>query len=320
MVTYVYVNMKKSSYCLLVAGVGIILVCLFVAYGEHFERKEMGAAMSLSVADEILTRFKDVDNQDAYIQTKTTGWENGKHYSRTKPIPITSIGTLKSDIRIEKHGLMWNNGDGYTIYISPTESFELIKPVEECVWNDVPNLFRQEIDIAQQLFADRGFVLDTANSFTNLSGDSLYDYVQAYRKNDTLCKITANSDCTIYGYHEGNEWHSHALITSCGNTFTEAHRERVPLLNALDLKNIYAAAVVKNQSGPFLELSVISGTRGGGTAIIKKEGDQYRVLYQGQETPPCTLIDKEKIPNEVLTSIGNGVSCSDEFGEREDRG
>ena len=84
----------------------------------------------------------------------------------------------------------------------------------------------------------------------------------------------------------------------------------------LGFKNTDSVTTVTHQSGQFLKVAVRIPIKaldgwGGGDAILKKEGDRYRALYKGQESPGCGLIEKENIPNEVLKLFGYD-SCWDD--------
>ena len=296
----------KKKLGLLLIVIGILLGCLLLLYNQSAEKKEAEIfsvdMKALSVGEELLTHFKSIDSQGLYVQTETMDQNDGRR--TLELIPLTSVDTLKSHPQIRRYGLRWNAGDGYTILVPSTESFLLTKPAGGCVWNNAPNIFQQELRIAQQVFTNRGFVLDTVNSSADLSDDRLLDYVQAYRKNNDLCKITVDLECASRGGGiVEDSVISHALTVSCGNTLTEAYNEQVPLLDALELKNTNTVAVIQNQSGQFFQV-VVRGLRGGGHALLKKEGDTYRVLYSGQEYPSCNLIDKEKIPQEFLLDSG----------------
>ena len=261
----------KTRKNLLFITIGVLAGCMLLAYTHHLEEKKLRA---LSVIDELQTRLKSVAGQESQIQP-------------------------------EKISIRWDNGDGYTIRIPPTESFLIAKPEEGCSFERHPalSLFHRETAIAQRVFTERGFILSPINSSADIADERLYDYVQSYTKGDNLCAVKVNPDCSS---HPGisRETH-HRMSISCGNTYTKARKQQIPFLEALELRNANTIVRLTKQSGQFFRIS-ISGTRGGGYAILKKEGDKYRTLLISQEAPACSLVEKEQIPSEIV------CSCIDE--------
>ncbi|NIS38285.1 hypothetical protein GWN26_07170, partial [Candidatus Saccharibacteria bacterium] len=205
----------------------------------------------------------------------------------------------------------WNDGEGYNIVVPATESFFIVKPKEGCPFDreKTVGFFSKELSAAEKVFAERGFVLDVRNSSTGASDKSLYDYIQSYKKNDEMCAVAVDPDCS--SYQGGGTEMAHQLRVSCGSGFAEARAEQIPFLDALDLKNTNSALRIGSRSGDFFRVGV-GGFRAGSAAILKKEGDSYRVLFIGQEGPPCSLLEKEQIPHEVLSSIGGGSCFTDD--------
>lgn len=257
-----------------IIAVAVAVIVIFLLFNTYKNKEK--ELRELSITGELITRFKSADS--------------------------------RTDTRISSSGFRWNSDDGYSIFVPSTEAFSLVKPGVGCFERDlVPDLFKKELSIAKRVFTERGFVLDKTNSSTSTSDRHFYDYVQAYKKGDELCRVVANPDCS--SYEESNGQVEHQLRVSCGNTFAQAREEQIPFLEALELKDKNGIIRIKNQSGAFFEVG-LGYLRGGSTAVLKKEGDSYRILFIGQESPSCDLIDTEKIPSEVLSSIGGG-GCFD---------
>lgn len=211
-----------------------------------------------------------------------------------------------------KSSLRWNDDDGYSILVPTTKTLSIHKSEEGCLDRDVvPNIFSEELAASKDVFEKRGFVLNNNNSSVDVSDDRLYDYVQAYVKDGEMCRITVNTDCMSY---KGSGFNiAHGIYISCGNGLEEARAKQIPFLKALELKNKKAVVRIQNQAGEFFQVG-FNFQRTGSTAVLKKEGDSYRVLFIGQEAPSCELIEKEGIPDEVLSSVGKG-SCWESNGE-----
>jgi hypothetical protein len=193
------------------------------------------------------------------------------------------------------------------------KSLTIHKPEEGCLDRGlVPGIFSDELAIAKKVFQQRGFVLNGYNSSFNVLDNRLYDYVQAYKKNGEICIISVNPDCSSY---EGSGLTmAHGIYIACGNGLEKAKEKQIPFLKILDLKDKKAIVRIRKQIGDFFQVGV-GYRRTGSSAIIKKEGNSYRVLFVGQEAPSCELIKKEGIPDEVLSSVGGRIInlCANPF-------
>lgn len=195
--------------------------------------------------------------------------------------------------------------DGYAMLLPATENFYIYNQSNDILdSNKVPALFENEISVVKNILEDRGFILSKENSSKDFSDRTFYDYIQSYEKENDLCVVVVNPDNHVSGYQ---------FSLSCGKFLEKAHEAQVPFLEALDLKGKIAIIRAKNQKDNYYEIG-IGYVRGGETAVLKKEGDSYYILYKGQEAPSCELINKENMPDEVLTSIGDG-SCFDDNGD-----
>ncbi|MFC1623494.1 hypothetical protein ACFL05_00010 [Patescibacteria group bacterium] len=217
---------------------------------------------------------------------------------------ITQIKSTDDSINIQNKddaSFRWIKND-YTILVSATDNFFINKQSGEYLEFDiVPELFKKELSIVKKVLKDKSFVLDLENSSSDFSDRSFYDYIQSYKKDSSLCVVKVNPD--NIGYYQ--------LNFSCGDSLDEAYEEQIPFLEALGLKDKNTVIRLKNQEGNYYEVG-FSGVRGGLDAVLKKENNSYRVLYIGQEAPDCSLIEKENIPNETLSSIGKGDCFNDD--------
>lgn len=255
-----------------------------------------------------------------------TNFFKEKHFDALlRQLPLTGelmvrfkLVNQTSDIQALNDGLWWDDNDGYSVIIPSTESILIAKTKDGEILEStvIPGeYFMLELAIAKQVFTNRGFTLNKRNSSTSIDDSNFYDYVQAYEKNGKLCTIVVNEDYSSYGSGIGKEAKmAYTLMVSCGDTLSEAQIEQHPFLDALGLKDKKTVVQIINQDGLFFQIGM-NQRRGGFTAILKKDGNKYRVLLISQEAPSCALIDKEKIPSNVLSSIGEG-SCFTNTGER----
>ncbi|MBU1557560.1 hypothetical protein KKC45_01205 [Patescibacteria group bacterium] len=243
----------------------------FRVIGSIEEKDYDNSLRGLSITDELVAHFKLIDSE--------------------------------SNIQIKTSTFSWKGDDGYRILIPTTESFFVAKhrnPLSD--FRIIPNQhYYQELAIIKQVFAKRDFILDEKNSSKNILDKSFYDYIQAYKNGVELCEVIVNPDSSSYG-SETNFDTGYKLSVSCGNTFDKVYSEQIPFIKAVkNFKPEYKNLIVRihEHSGDFFKVGV-GGFRGGSSAVIKKEGENYRVLYISQEDPSCSLIEEENIPNETL--------------------
>lgn len=224
-----------------------------------------------------------------------------------------SFRSIDKNSLIQKNDykVWWNNDEGYSLIATTTEGILVAKNADN---NQVlePTMipgavFKEELNVVKRIFSNRGFVLNGKNSSTSIDDQSFYDYVQAYKKGNYLCTATINSELSTYpgsGFGEKAKM-GYQLYVSCTDRMAEAETEQIPFLDALNLKNKEQVAELIGSEGDYYHVE-IHGRRAGSAAIFKKENGKYRVLLVSQEAPRCSLIDKEKIPYQVLSSIGSG--------------
>lgn len=203
------------------------------------------------------------------------------------------------------HYLQWEDKEGYTLSLFPDESIMIAKAVTQPTEADIPNtFFSKELQIAHEVFIRRGFTFSKLNSSTSTARFSpFYDYIQAYEKGDDRCSVVVNSEDMSY-LGSGTKM-GYTLTVTCSNNLAYAEMEQRPILDVLGYRNSGMMVNILRQKDDFFEIN-IRAWRGGMIAILKREKTGYRVLIKTQAYPPCELIDREKIPVEVLVGIGDG--------------
>jgi hypothetical protein len=239
-----------------------------------------------------------------------------------KNLPITEelsfrFKAIDKNVIVQKndHEMWWNNDEGYSLLASSSESIFVAKDFSEQLLEPeaiADKIFKKELDITKTVFAVRGFTLNVNNSSISPEDQRFFDYVKAYEKDNYLCAVTISSEAATYpgsGFGE-NAKMGYLMYIICSDQLALAEEEQIPFLDALDLKNKEQVARLINFDGDYFHVE-IHGRRAGQAAILKKEDGKYRVLLISQEAPYCNLIDKEKIPSAVLSSIGGGDCFSD---------
>lgn len=222
---------------------------------------------------------------------------------------------INSVIQKQNSKIWWNNNEGYSIIASTSESIFVAKDFSGPLLdsNMIPGeMFKRELDVTKSVFTERGFILNKNNSSTSTDDQKFFDYVQAYEKDNYLCAITVNAEVSSYPSSGTGEQAKmgYLLYVGCTDKLALAEVEQIPFLDALNFKNKEQVAELINSEDNYFHVE-IHGRRAGQAVILKKENDKYRVLLISQEAPFCSLIDKEKIPSSVLTSIGGGDCYAD---------
>lgn len=261
----------------------VILACVFVTWG--FQSRYNASLAQLPITEELAARFADANPAlDIHAQESASLW--------------------------------WDSSDGYSFIIPVTEPALLTAVLKPFADVNIPEtFFRKELTVADEVFVRRGFVRNSLNSSTSTLDTHLYDYVQAYEKGKTLCVATVSADYSSYpGSGIGaNAKMGYLLTVSCGVELPDIQEEQRAISNALGPRYKGLAVQVDHRDGDFIAAG-IRGRRAGMLALLKREGDTYRVLLVTQEAPPCTIIDTEKIPASILSAIGNGA-CYESSGK-----
>jgi len=111
-----------------------------------------------------------------------------------------------------------------------------------------------------------------------------YDYIVAFQKGETRCTLTTNSEAWEY-------------TVTCSNSLQKAYEEQIPYLKALDRRDVIVN--VREGIGDFVWLDV-HPRRTGNLALMKDEGEgKMKLIFSGQEAPPCDLMIENEVPKEV---------------------
>lgn len=146
-------------------------------------------------------------------------------------------------------------------------------------------------------FKNNGFQLNATNTSKTETDENLFDYVISFQKGKLRCTLnTSNGGAQT---DEPNSKDSNFYVPysiSCSNQFDKAYQEQVPYLKALEDRD--SAVILKKRIGDYVYLNV--GFRVGGFFIIgKMEGEKIKIIFTGQEYPPCNLMENNQVPKEV---------------------
>lgn len=191
-------------------------------------------------------------------------------------------------------GLWWVSNDGWSIYDSGALSMDMAIPVAKGWAGNVnaTHPMAQEMNKAvSQIFLVSGFKPDAVNFSKNERDDQFYDYILAFRSGETRCALVTDGDVSVEGEKE-----FFIVSVSCSDNFNKKYEEQSPYLRDLGLKGVVISPV--KSVGDFIKLDA-HARRSGYYIIAKKETLKWVNIYEGQDAPPCSVVKKYAIPQEI---------------------
>ena len=146
------------------------------------------------------------------------------------------------------------------------------------------------------VFENSGFQLNVTNTSKTELDDSFYDYVVAFQKGETRCVLTTNADITSKTVEAEKEIYYFNYSINCLNQFQKAYQEQIFYLKALDARD--RVVTIGERMGDFIWIGV-NYRRTGSAILAKIQGENLRIIYNGQEYPSCDLMKKNQVPKEV---------------------
>lgn len=205
-------------------------------------------------------------------------------------LPIKFLNPVKSS-------QWWISDDGWSITdpnavsitssISTLKKFEHFSPV-----NPLNPLAKELNDLISKILLDNGFMLNTLNTSKSEELNDFYDYVVAFQKGETRCILKTDGD---YGKYS----------VACSDRLYEAYEEQISYLKMFNHRDTTVS--VEKRKGDFVWLDVRL-RRTGYFAIVKNDGKEIKLIFAGQEPPPCNLMIENQVPKELYEV------CYDAFG------
>lgn len=200
---------------------------------------------------------------------------------------------------LEKNNLSvwWINPDNLNIINDNSSGIEFDLNVCESDLES-KSLFKKTALILGQkinvIMEQNGFKINQQNSSKSIADEQFYDYIQAYEKNPLKCVFVANPDC---GKLTGEAKMHYTFSFSCTDQFAKNYQEQAPYLKDLKIKD--AIIHVEKRVGDFVKLNV-NYRRSGYFTAAKLVNGKWQELYSGQDNPSCEIVNKYKIPKEIL--------------------
>ncbi|MFH1036485.1 MAG: hypothetical protein ABIG29_00935 [Candidatus Nealsonbacteria bacterium] len=139
------------------------------------------------------------------------------------------------------------------------------------------------------IFLVNDFELNATNTSKSEREPEFFDYIVAFQKGETQCTLTTN----------GESWE---YTVTCSDGLQKAYEAQIPYLKALDRRDVIVN--VRKKIGDFAWLDV-HPRRTGNLALMKDEGGEMRLIFSGQEAPPCDLMIENGVPEEVYGTCNN---------------
>ena len=212
-----------------------------------------------------------------------------------KPLD-NSISAITNDVRQRAPSILhvqatpwptsyWITKDGYMVQVKNQVGIALYlsgvgdNPAEIKAVNELT-------DYSKRRLLNAGYKPDTDNSSTSTDNGPIYSVRSAYISSDEV------SRCALGLPVESPVWSFECASTQDIN---KALEDSLPFLHALgDPRGV---AVTPGQKGDFAVVNVMAGA--GYFAIMKKDANQWRVVYQGQEAPSCVLMNQYGVPQSI---------------------
>ncbi len=200
--------------------------------------------------------------------------------------------TQKKITTISDQTIIWQTEDGLTIFI-PNVSGLQISAGHDLEY--VKNTVEPFIPIVQQAFVALGFTLNQLNSSKTINDQKVAGYTLAYENANLKCEFQVETQSNTTG-NSANVVDVPMKIL-CTPNYQQAYDDQQKF--AAVYRNKGVGVNYKNVAGDFASVNVSNGNSGS-NAILKLEGDQYQIIFSGQDIPSCALINKYQIPKGIV--------------------
>ena len=194
-----------------------------------------------------------------------------------------------------KLGVLWISPDNLSIINDGSPGIELYifncSSAPPSFFKEITQLVSPKID---EIMEQNGFQINQKNLSNSIEDHRFYDYIRGYEKEATKCVFNADPDCSI----DSLTMPAHYTFSfGCTEAFGKNYQQQAPYLKDLEIND--ASIRVQKRIGDFVELNVNS-RRGGYVAFAKLINGKWREIYSGQDFPSCEIVEKYKIPKEIV--------------------
>ncbi len=182
----------------------------------------------------------------------------------------------------------WVNNEGSSLSLPSDFSAEMLTLNAYNQLKDDQSLVRETLDKIRTVFTNYKFVKNVDTSSKSFDDESFYDYMESYEKENYRCNVVVNPD--LY-YYEQEYVNSSFYITFSSTELKKIEAEQRPLLRALGDAGEQNQDVIVDivSQGENITIASVSGRRSSHIVYFYKMDNAYKVIYSGQDKPPCSL-------------------------------
>jgi len=196
----------------------------------------------------------------------------------------------------EKYSQWWISDDGFSILDENATAVLMKIPIHNIdnyqsqsnSTNLLAEIFNRTIT---NVFKNNGFQLKSTDAFKTIVSQGYFDSVVALQKGETRCTLTISN-----GVETNGQSNFFTYFVICSDQFEKAYQEQILYLKALDSRN--SVVSLEKRVGDFIFLNVNPGMRGF-FIIGKMDGENIKIIFAGQEYPPCNIMEKNQVPKEI---------------------
>lgn len=198
-----------------------------------------------------------------------------------------------------KLGIWWISPDGLNIINDDSSGVELNIFNCEADFKGITQLTGLQMD---EIMKRNDFKTNQKNSSNSIEDDRFYDYIQAYENGAAKCVFVANPDCGTSS--EETPMH-YTFSFGCTKNLDGNYQQQAPYLKDLGIND--AIIHVQKKIGDFVKLNV-NFRRTGYYTIARLTSGKWNEIYSGQDIPSCEIVEKYKIPKEIISDCNPNKS------------
>ncbi len=187
-----------------------------------------------------------------------------------------------------KSYVWWVNNSGSNLSFPSNFATEMLTLNAYNQLKDDQSLVRETLVKIRTVFTDNKFVKNVNTSSKSFDDESFYDYMESFEKDNYRCNVVVDPD--LYSY-EQKDVNSSLYITCSSAELKKVEDEQLYLLRALGDAGEQNQGVIAEivSQGENITIASIFGRRTGHIVYFYKMDNAYKVIYSGQDRPPCSL-------------------------------
>lgn len=223
---------------------------------------------------------------------------------------------LYSPVNSNESRVWWITPDNYSIitHSNPSLSVKLnLNPeIKKDFRTPLARDYRELNSIIKNEMENRGFKLNERNSNTEIQTDgsrsdyTFYDYIQAYEKNGIKCVAVGLGD--LPSDINNVDYLEYTFSCTTDEKIKMNYTLQTPFIDlVLNDKDFFKAnsnsesmrkdiAIFRLEIKDDRAIASLGGRRGGAGSFFYKEGETWKLIFQGQAAPLCSDLDKRGIP------------------------